>query len=62
MSRGDRRGGRSSRGGFSAGNLPPMGLTFADIQNMSREAGELYPVSVAMDSKSCFWSYEKAAE
>ena len=39
MSRGGRRG-----GGFSGRDLPPMGLTFADIQNMSREAAELYPV------------------
>ncbi|KAH8108805.1 DNA-directed RNA polymerase III, subunit Rpc31 [Phellopilus nigrolimitatus] len=46
MSRGGRGGGRGGRGGFGAGALPPMGLTFADIQNMSREAGELYP---AMD-------------
>ncbi|PAV15153.1 hypothetical protein PNOK_0891400 [Pyrrhoderma noxium] len=38
MSRGGRRG-----GGFSGRDLPPMGLTFADIQNMSREAAELYP-------------------
>ena len=49
MSRGGRGGGRggfggSSRGGFGPSNLPPMGLTFADIQNMSREASELYPV------------------
>ena len=47
--RGGRGGGRggfggSSRGGFGPSNLPPMGLTFADIQNMSREASELYPV------------------
>ncbi|THH11946.1 hypothetical protein EW145_g353 [Phellinidium pouzarii] len=43
MSRGGRGGGRG-RGGFGgAGALPPMGLSFADIQNMSREAGELYP-------------------
>lgn len=45
MSRGARGGGRGGRGGFGAANLPPMGLTFADIQNLSREAGELYPVS-----------------
>ncbi|KAI5122107.1 hypothetical protein M0805_002229 [Coniferiporia weirii] len=43
MSRGGRGGGRG-RGGFGgASALPPMGLTFADIQSMSREAGELYP-------------------
>ena len=40
MSRGGRGGGR---GGF-ANNVPPMGLTFADIQAMSREATENYPV------------------
>ncbi|KAL5480816.1 hypothetical protein ACEPAI_9756 [Sanghuangporus weigelae] len=47
MSRGG-RGGRlgGGRGGFGSGNLPPMGLTFADIQNISREQAELYP---AMD-------------
>jgi len=48
MSRGGRGGGRGGfggggRGGFGAGNLPPMGLTFADIQAMSREEGALYP-------------------
>ena len=42
MSRGGRGGGRG-RGGF-ANNVPPMGLTFADIQAMSREATENYPV------------------
>ncbi len=49
MSRGGRGGGRGrgggGRGGFGASNLPPMGLSFADIQNMSREATQLYPVS-----------------
>jgi hypothetical protein len=49
MSRGGGRGGRGwrggGRGGFSgASNLPPMGLSFADIQNLSREASALYPV------------------
>ncbi|KAI0090445.1 DNA-directed RNA polymerase III, subunit Rpc31 [Irpex rosettiformis] len=52
MSRGGRGGGRGGRGGFGgrngfgglSGNVPPMGLTFADIQNLSREATELYPV------------------
>lgn len=49
MSRGGRGGGRGGfggggRGGFGAGNLPPLGLTFADIQSMSREQSEAYPV------------------
>lgn len=56
MSRGGGRGGRGGgrggigggRGGFGAGNLPPMGLTFADIQSMSREATALYPVCSRM--------------
>ncbi|PPQ81708.1 hypothetical protein CVT25_013438 [Psilocybe cyanescens] len=45
MSRGGGRGGRGGgRGGFGgASNLPPMGLTFADLQNLSREATALYP-------------------
>ncbi|KAI0064279.1 hypothetical protein BV25DRAFT_1914491 [Artomyces pyxidatus] len=48
MSRGGRGGGRGGfggggRGGFGANNLPPMGLTFADIQSMSREQSALYP-------------------
>ncbi|KAF8196024.1 DNA-directed RNA polymerase III, subunit Rpc31 [Pholiota molesta] len=47
MSRGGGRGGRGGgwgggRGGFSNA-LPPMGLTFADLQNLSREATALYP-------------------
>lgn len=25
--------------------MPPMGLTFADLQNLSREESQLYPVS-----------------
>lgn len=45
--RGGRGGGRGGfgggRGGFSATNAPPMGLTFADIQSMSREPSALYP-------------------
>lgn len=48
MSRGGggRGGGRGGRGGFGgAAALPPMGLSFADIQNLSREATALYPVS-----------------
>ena len=45
MSRGGGRGWRGGRGGFGgASNLPPMGLSFADIQNLSREASALYPV------------------
>ncbi|PPR02000.1 hypothetical protein CVT24_011123 [Panaeolus cyanescens] len=42
--RGGRGGGRGGRGGFGGqNNAPPMGLTFADIQNLSREATALYP-------------------
>ena len=53
MSRGGSRGGRGWRGGGRGGfggasNLPPMGLTFTDIQNLSREASALYPV--------CYWT------
>ena len=48
MSRGGRGGGRGGgRAGFRGagpGGNPPMGLTFADIQAMSREADALYPV------------------
>lgn len=48
MSRGGGRGGRGGgrgRGGFAGGaTQPPMGLSFADIQNLSREATALYPV------------------
>lgn len=46
MSRGGGRGGgRGGRGGFGGGaTLPPMGLSFADIQNLSREATAMYPV------------------
>ena len=48
MSRGGGgRGGRGGRGrgGFGgASNVPPMGLTFADLHNLSREATALYPV------------------
>lgn len=44
-SRGGGRGGfRGRGGGFGAGSMPPMGLTFADIQAMSREGDVLYPV------------------
>ena len=42
--RGGRGGGRGGRGGFGGSNAPPMGLTFADLQNLSREATALYPV------------------
>ncbi|KAJ3815207.1 DNA-directed RNA polymerase III, subunit Rpc31 [Lentinula aff. lateritia] len=41
--RGGRGGGRGRGRGFGAGALPPMGLSFADIQSMSREATALYP-------------------
>ncbi|TFK22461.1 hypothetical protein FA15DRAFT_671501 [Coprinopsis marcescibilis] len=43
--RGGGRGGRGGgRGGFGgANNQLPMGLSFADIQNMSREETALYP-------------------
>jgi len=47
MSRTGRGGGRGGFGGrpsFGANNPPPMGLTFADIQAISREQGALYPV------------------
>jgi DNA-directed RNA polymerase III subunit RPC7 len=47
MSRGGRgatRGGFGARGGFGTSNPPPMGLTFADVQAMSREQSALYPV------------------
>jgi DNA-directed RNA polymerase III subunit RPC7 len=49
MSRGG-RGGRGrggfgrGRGGAGPGNMPPMGLTFADIQTLSRDGDALYPV------------------
>ncbi|KZP16905.1 hypothetical protein FIBSPDRAFT_793730 [Athelia psychrophila] len=45
MSRGGGRGGRGGgRGGFAGGSsMPPMGLTFADIQALSREEDALYP-------------------
>ncbi|KXN92127.1 hypothetical protein AN958_09219 [Leucoagaricus sp. SymC.cos] len=43
--RGGGRGGRGGgRGGFGgAAALPPMGLSFADIQNLSRDPTQLYP-------------------
>lgn len=47
MSRTGRGGGRGGFGGrpsFGANNPPPMGLTSADIQAMSREQSALYPV------------------
>ena len=40
--RGGRGRGRGGRGGSSM--VPAMGLSFADIQNLSREATALYPV------------------
>ncbi|KAH9060591.1 DNA-directed RNA polymerase III, subunit Rpc31 [Lactarius vividus] len=46
MSRGGRvasRGGFGARGGFGTNNPPPMGLTFTDLQTMSREQSALYP-------------------
>jgi hypothetical protein len=42
--RGGGRGGFGGRSSFGASNPPPMGLTYADIQAMSREQGALYPV------------------
>ena len=42
--RGGSRGGFGGRTAFGANNPPPMGLTFADIQAISREQSELYPV------------------
>jgi hypothetical protein len=54
MSRAGRGGGRGGFGGrntFGANNLPPMGLTFADIQAISREQSVLYPVR--LHSASC---------
>jgi len=56
MSRGG-RGGRGrggfgrGRGGF-AGSMPPMGLTFADIQSLSREEDALYPVRFSNSCKA----------
>lgn len=55
MSRGFGRGGRGGRGGVRGGfgganNPPPMGLTFADLQNLSREATALYPVRCFINS------------
>ena len=47
MSRGGGRGrgGGGGRGGFGgSSSLPPMGLSFADLQNLSREATAMYPV------------------
>jgi len=41
--RGGGRGGFGVRPSFGANNPPPMGLTFADIQAMSREQSALYP-------------------
>ncbi|KAI0296472.1 hypothetical protein BC826DRAFT_1091130 [Russula brevipes] len=41
--RGGARGGFGGRPSFGTNNPPPMGLTFADIQAMSREQSALYP-------------------
>lgn len=47
MSRGGRGGFGGGRGGFGgSANMPPMGLSFADIQSLSREPTALYPVSM----------------
>lgn len=48
MFRGGRGGGRGGfgrgRGGFpGGGNMPPMGLSFADVATLSREPTALYP-------------------
>lgn len=40
MSRGGRGGGR-----FGGSNMPPMGLTFQDLQLMRKDATELYPTT-----------------
>jgi hypothetical protein len=53
MSRAGRGGGRGGFGGrntFGANNPPPMGLTFADIQAISREQSALYPVCLSSAS------------
>lgn len=52
--RGGGRGGRGGgRGGFGgAAALPPMGLTFADIQNLSRDPTQLYPVCIITPPES----------
>jgi len=42
--RGGRAGGRGGFGGATA--LPPMGLSFADIQNLSRDPTQFYPVRI----------------
>lgn len=34
------------RGRGGAATLPPMGLSFADIQNLSRDPTQLYPVRI----------------
>ncbi|KAF8549601.1 hypothetical protein OG21DRAFT_1488395 [Imleria badia] len=66
MSRGSRGGGRGGgRGGFRGGGAfgpggnPPMGLTFADIQAMSREADALYPPLDPLPVLSDFSTEEK---
>ena len=49
--RGGGRGGFGGRNTFGTNNPPPMGLTFADIQAISREQSALYPVR--LHSASC---------
>lgn len=41
--RGGGRGGFGGRGGLFGGSMPPMGLTFADLQTLSREPTAMYP-------------------
>ncbi|KAI6043933.1 hypothetical protein EDC04DRAFT_2877918 [Pisolithus marmoratus] len=61
MSRGGRGGGRGGRGGFrgggggafGTGTMPPMGLTFAEVQAMSREADTLYPDYSEEEKRIC---------
>jgi len=67
MSRGGRGGRGGGRGGFGGGrggsfaanSMPPMGLTFADIQNMSREATEMYPTMDPLPVLSSYTDEEK---
>lgn len=44
---------------FGPGNAPPMGLTFADIQSLSREATGLYPPMDPMPVLSDFTEEER---
>ncbi|EIN08616.1 hypothetical protein PUNSTDRAFT_114057 [Punctularia strigosozonata HHB-11173 SS5] len=63
MSRGGRGGfggGRGGgRGGFNNSNPPPMGLTFADIQGMSKEPSALYPPMDPLPSLTEYTETEK---